>query len=424
MSDPKPKVTLDDLPLVALENILARCTPRDVLAVSRLSRKWRTMLSSADEELWNGLLRAHASRFAHVVLARARRLQLDTVTPRDLYFATVCRAEIHAWGQMACEVEWRNPGHVPVALDAPDGVREPITQIAMGGKALYVVYGDGTLAVLGRVLEYAGRRRDELTVIRRDVHRVVPARYGVAILTKAGKWVRSEVRNNEQQEEKEYRPRWTGHQEESSDEEEEDDELGPASLVVGSGWEWIVTYDAKTKNLVASRNGTEVKCTFPHPGVRFVGNTEDDVVVATATHVYQRAIHPAAESDPWRELFAVTTTGPREAIVELNCFYRTIGLRTTRRALFLEPGNPVPRELPAGVCSLATGDWHHGFITDDGSVYTWGAYSDGANGRERGAVKEPEPMACFEQDRSKAVIHLAMGGWSSVALVVPLGPVS
>ncbi|KAI9188276.1 hypothetical protein H9P43_002667 [Blastocladiella emersonii ATCC 22665] len=381
-------MTLEDLPLDALENILARCAPLDVLNVSRLSRKWHTMLSNADEDLWNSLLRAHASQFAHVILARARKLQLN-VSPRDLYFATVCRTQIHAWGEMAREANPRNPGHVPVVLKTPRGVSEPITQLAMGGTALYVVYGDGTLAVLGRVVDDAGEQRNRLTVIRRDVRRVVPARYGVAVLTKNGRWVRTDLWKK--REEFEHWSSWAGY-------EEDEDDLGPASLIVGSGWEHVVTYDAASKRVVSFCYGTIFKDTFPHPGVRFVGNVESDLVVATATHVYQRSAY-AADSDPWLEVFAVATSGPRESIVELNCFFRTIGVRTTRRVLFLKPDNPAPRELPAGVCSLATGDWHHG----------------------SSPTTEPKLMACFEQDRTKAVIHLATGGWSSAALVVPLG---
>ncbi|KAI9188317.1 hypothetical protein H9P43_002708 [Blastocladiella emersonii ATCC 22665] len=383
-SPDQPKMTLEDLPLDALENILARCAPLDVLNVSRLSRKWHTMLSNADEDLWNSLLRAHASQFAHVILARARKLQLN-VSPRDLYFATVCRTQIHAWGEMAREANPRNPGHVPVVLKTPRGVSEPITQLAMGGTALYVVYGDGTLAVLGRVVDDAGEQRNRLTVIRRDVRRVVPARYGVAVLTKNGRWVRTDLWKK--REEFEHWSSWAGY-------EEDEDDLGPASLIVGSGWEHVVTYDAASKRVVSFCYGTIFKDTFPHPGVRFVGNVESDLVVATATHVYQRSAY-AADSDPWLEVFAVATSGPRESIVELNCFFRTIGPRDGRLA---------PR-----------------VITDDGSVHTWGAHANGANGHERGSFKEPKLMACFEQDRTKAVIHLATGGWSSAALVVPLG---
>ncbi|KAI9179077.1 hypothetical protein H9P43_005739 [Blastocladiella emersonii ATCC 22665] len=390
--------------------VLRRSTPRDVLAVSRLSRKFKEALSSTDEALWHALLRAQSPHLASAAISCTRQLAMS---PRDLYFAVTCRAEIYAWGDVAAELneDRDEPRHVPIFLELPSAAKDlPINQVVLGGRALYVTFAGGMLAVLGTVVADEPTWRHNLMGARRDLFRVIPAHYGAALLTAKGKWVRSEVTTDIEDDGQ-------------APVDDSDVELGPSSLIVGSGSHWLITFDPSTFKLRAYQGNKEHDAVFPFPGVKFVGNSEDDYVVATTTTVHRcpitRAVNDSLDSD-WTILH---TCEPGESILQLSCSYMAIGIRTTHAAMLFtldRLDGPVLHKLPSTVSSLATGIGHHGYLDTAGDVYTrgYGACSDGVSGHDD-SERAPTLLKVVK-NQSKVVIDLVMGGDSSAAVVIPV----
>ncbi|RKO92736.1 regulator of chromosome condensation 1/beta-lactamase-inhibitor protein II [Blyttiomyces helicus] len=86
----------------------------------------------------------------------------------------------------------------------------------------------------------------------------------------------------------------------------------------------------------------------------------------------------------------------------------------------ITPASLKPIKGVAPVIQSESGDWHHGALREDGTLWMWGADSNGALGisLSGNARHIDEPTQVREGLENLFVFQIALGGWHSAALAV------
>ncbi|KAI9183173.1 hypothetical protein H9P43_004090 [Blastocladiella emersonii ATCC 22665] len=238
------------------------------------------MLITADESLWRSLLARHAPDLAPVVFACLARHSRE-FRMRDVYRVVLSpRRVVAVWGTGAVAKPVDpplEPGYREL-VELSTSVRSAPRQVACTAHAVFVVHGDGSVWMLGRLRKgtkaYRGRGIGRAWTQR--VERVVTAETAVAFQCTDGRW---------------YVPRGDGDM---------DAELVPAEvggMAGGGGGSALVFRDAVACVKLTGNDAESVPCT--HRRVHSVGHTDAlGAVIATGCSIYPEPLSPPAEDPP------------------------------------------------------------------------------------------------------------------------------